>query len=166
MTIKQALRELEGHIAVACMALLVVITLLNVLTRYFTDQSFAWTEEISVFLMGLMCFAGAASVAGRDQHIRIELFYDSGTAARQRSLKLFSSAVSMVFFIVLAYLFARLVMDEYKYEETSMGLNVPRWWYSIWLPPLCIAIALRTVWWGLKVAREPLPEALPVKDGA
>ncbi|MBS7809071.1 TRAP transporter small permease [Variovorax sp. PCZ-1] len=153
---KQALRELEGHIAVACMALLVVITLLNVLVRYFTDQSFAWTEEISVFLMGLMCFAGAASVAGRDQHIRIEFFYDGGSASRQRSLKIFSSAVSVVFFLVLSYLFTRLTMDEIKYEETSMGLGIPRWWYSVWLPPLCMAIALRTLWWGLKVARVPL----------
>ncbi len=43
---------LEEGLAVACMVLLVVITLLNVVTRYFTDQSFAWTEELSVFFAG------------------------------------------------------------------------------------------------------------------
>ena len=79
---------LEEGLAVACMALLVLITLINVLIRYFTDESFAWTEEISIFLMVVMTLAGASAAAARDRHIRIEYFYDSGTAARKRRLQL------------------------------------------------------------------------------
>ena len=41
--------KLEEALAVAAMAVLVAITLLNVMTRYFTDESYAWTEELSVF---------------------------------------------------------------------------------------------------------------------
>ena len=67
---------IEERIAVASMALLVVITLLNVVTRYFTDDSFAWTEELSVFLMVAMALAGASAVAQRDRHIRIEFLYN------------------------------------------------------------------------------------------
>ena len=36
----------------ACMVVLTLITLGNVVTRYLTDESFAWTEEISVFQIG------------------------------------------------------------------------------------------------------------------
>jgi TRAP-type transport system small permease protein len=139
------LKEIEGHLAVACMLLLVLITLGNVLVRYFSDQSFGWTEEVSVFLMVVMTFAGAASVATRDQHIRIEFFYDSGSPERQRSLRVFSACITAVFFAVLTYLFARLVADELKYSETTMGLGWPRWWFSAWMPPLCALICLRAL---------------------
>ncbi len=139
------LKEIEGHLAVACMLLLVLLTLGNVLVRYFSDRSFAWTEEVSVFLMVVMTFAGAASVASRDQHIRIEFFYESGSLKRQRALKVFSACVTAMFFAALTYLFVRLVADELKYSETTMGLGWPRWWFSAWMPPLSALICLRAL---------------------
>jgi TRAP-type transport system small permease protein len=149
---KLRLRELEAHIAVACMVLLVFITLGNVLTRYFSDQSFAWTEEISVFLMVVMTFSGAASMALRDQHIRIEFLYESGTTSRQIRLKMFSAVMTAVFFCVLAFLFLLTLLDEIKYAETTMGLGIPRWWFTVWLPPLCMLITLRALQyaWGAR----------------
>ena len=45
----------------------------------------------------------------------------------------------------------RVVWDDYRYEETSPGIGVPQWWYSIWLPIVCTAIGLRAV--GLFIRR-------------
>jgi TRAP-type C4-dicarboxylate transport system permease small subunit len=157
MSRRLRLFEIESHLAVACMFFLVLITLGNVLVRYFSDQSFAWTEEVSVFLMVVMTFAGAASVATRDQHIRIEFFYESGSAERQRALKVFSACVTAVFFAVLGFLFVRVVGDEMKYAETTMGMGLPRWWFSVWMPPLCALISLRALWsaWRKLEPNEP-----------
>jgi TRAP-type C4-dicarboxylate transport system permease small subunit len=135
------------------MAALVVITLGNVVTRYFTDESFAWTEEISVFLIVVMTFAGAASIAARDGHIRIEFFYDRGPAARRRRLRVLSAAASAALFGMLAFLFGVALVDEVRWAETSMGLGVPRWWFTAALPPLCLAIALRAAWSGMRAWR-------------
>jgi TRAP-type C4-dicarboxylate transport system permease small subunit len=135
---------LEEGLAVACMALLVLITLGNVVTRYVIDESFAWTEEISVFLMVVMTLAGTSAAAARDRHIRIEYFYDSGSAARQRLLRVAAASIAGLVFAVLAVLFARVVADEIRYAETSMGLGVPRWWFTVFSPLLCAAIALRS----------------------
>jgi TRAP-type C4-dicarboxylate transport system permease small subunit len=136
---------LEEGMAVASMVLLVAITLLNVLTRYFTDESYAWTEEISIFLMIVMTLAGAASAASRDQHIRIEFFYESGSAARQSRLKIIASCMTALLFLILTVLFSRTLFDEVKYAETSMGLGVPRWWYTAVVPVLCALITLRAL---------------------
>jgi len=84
--------KLEEWLGVACMAALTLITLGNVLVRYLSDRSFAWTEEISVFLIVVMTLAGAAGVARRDGHIRIEYFYEGGSAARRRRLRLLAAA--------------------------------------------------------------------------
>jgi TRAP-type C4-dicarboxylate transport system permease small subunit len=143
-------RRVEEVLGVACMATLVLITLGNVVTRYLTDQSFAWTEEISVFLIVVMTFAGAASIAARDGHIRIEFFYDRGPMARRRRLRVLSAAASTVLFAVLAFLFSVALIDEVSWGETSMGLGVPRWWFTAALPPLCLAIAARAAWAGVR----------------
>ncbi len=76
--------KIEDWLTVIVMALLALITFANVLVRYFTSQSFAWTEEFSVFLMIVLALvAGSASVA-RNRQIRIEFFADSGPLERQR----------------------------------------------------------------------------------
>ena len=137
----------EEHIAVAAMALLVAITLLNVVTRYLTGGSYAWTEEISVFLMVVMALAGASAVAGRDSHIRIEFFtrrrLPDGSQVQRRGLMLFAALVSSGVFLLLAALFARWVWDQYRFSETSMGLGIPLWWYGLVLPVLCLAMSAR-----------------------
>ncbi|MET0186671.1 MAG: TRAP transporter small permease subunit, partial [Achromobacter sp.] len=43
--------KIEDIFAVGILALLALLTFGNVLVRYLTDQSFAWTEEISIFLL-------------------------------------------------------------------------------------------------------------------
>jgi TRAP-type C4-dicarboxylate transport system permease small subunit len=137
----------EEVIAVASMALLVVITLLNVVTRYLTDESFGWTEEISVFLMVVMTLSGASVVARGDRHIRIEFFLHRLTAdgkrVPRRRLLLFAALACSLAFMALAALFARWAWDQYRFDETSMGLGLPLWWYGAAVPPLCLAVAVR-----------------------
>jgi TRAP-type C4-dicarboxylate transport system permease small subunit len=147
--------KIEEWLGVACMVVLTAITLGNVLTRYLTDESFAWTEEISVFLIVVMTLAGAASVAGRDGHIRIEYFYDGGSVARRRALRALTALATTLVFAVLAALFSIALADEVRYAETSMGLGVPRWWFTAAIPPLCAAIALRAAWAGWRSWRDP-----------
>ncbi len=126
------------------MAGLCVITMANVVVRYLSDESFAWTEELSVFLLVLTTMAGAAAAALRDNHIRIEFFLQRGSAAHRRRLVLFGAVVSGVFFLVLALLTGRMAWDDFKYAEISMGLGVPRWWYTAWVPALSVVISFRT----------------------
>ncbi len=141
---------IEEVVSVLCMAALVVITLLNVVTRYVTDQSFAWSEEISIVLMVVMTLAGASAAVVRDAHIRIEAFYDSGSPARRRALRLLSAGVTALVFGVLTLLFARMVADELRWSETSMGLGVPRWWFTAPVPLLTAALTLRALWLGVR----------------
>jgi hypothetical protein len=46
------------------------------------------------------------------------------------------------------------VWDEYRFEETTPGIGLPKWWYSIWLPVLSLAIAGRAFGLYLRNARQ------------
>lgn len=145
---------IEDWLTVVIMGLLALITFANVLVRYFTSQSFAWTEEISVFLMiALSLVAGSASVA-RNRQIRIEYFADNGPEWRQRALARFGALMVFLLFAVMAVLSVRVVYDDIRFGETSPGIGVPQWWYTIWLPVMSIAIAGRALGLFIRRGRE------------
>jgi len=94
--------------------------------------------------------AGSAAVA-RDRHIRIEYFAENGPMARRRRLAQFGAAMVALLFLLIGALGIRVVWDDFRFEETSPGIGVPQWWYSIWLPVVSFAIALRAA--GLFIRR-------------
>ena len=136
--------QIEDWITVTVMGLLALITFGNVLVRYFTNQSFAWTEEFSIFLMMVLTLIAGSAAAARDRNIRIEIFADKGSPTRRRNLAIASGAATFLLYLLLAYLGSILAWDEYRFGETSPGIGIPKWWYTIWLPLLSILIAIRS----------------------
>lgn len=147
--------KVEDWLTVIAMALLALITFANVLVRYFSDQSFAWTEEFSVFLMIVLALVAGSAAVARNRQIRIEYFADGGPLERQRLLARFGAFMVFLLFALMAVLSARVVYDHIHYGETTPGIGVPQWWYSIWLPVMSVAIALRAL--GLFVRRGRRP---------
>ena len=146
---------IEDWLTVIVMALLALITFANVLVRYFTNESFAWTEEISIFLMIVLALVAGSAAVARNAHIRIEYFADGGSPARRRALARFGAFMVFLLFLLIAVLSTRTLWDDIRYGETSPGIGVPQWWYTVWLPVLSLAIAGRAL--GLFIRRGKQP---------
>jgi TRAP-type C4-dicarboxylate transport system permease small subunit len=138
------LATLERHLMAASMGALCLLTLANVLVRYFTDLSFAFTEEISVVLMVFMTLVGASHAFASDHHISILYFVERKPALRRAARKL-AAGCSLLMFGLLAWYGARMTWDDYQFEVTSPSLGVPQWWYSLWLPVLSVLIVVRLI---------------------
>ena len=82
------LSSIERHLMAASMGALCVLTMANVLVRYFTDLSFAFTEEISVVLMVIMTLVGASHAFATNHHISILYFVERKPALRKAAIKL------------------------------------------------------------------------------
>jgi TRAP-type C4-dicarboxylate transport system permease small subunit len=137
--------SLEDRLGAGLLAVLLLITLVNVVVRYFTDQSFAWTEEISCILMLLLAMAGSATALVRDTHIRVEYFFERGSAQRQQRLALLSALSNALLFALMGVLSAQMAWDEFRYDETSPAIGVPKWWYTVWLPIFCGVVCARAL---------------------
>ena len=135
----------EDWVGGTVMGLLALITFANVLVRYFTNQSFAWTEEISIGLMVVLTLVAASAAVVRDRHIRVEIVFHGGSKARRRWLGILSAVATIAAFAILAVLGGRLAWDDYQYEVTSPGIGVPQWWYTVTMPLLCIVITWRAL---------------------
>jgi TRAP-type C4-dicarboxylate transport system permease small subunit len=133
----------EEGIAAVAMALVCVITFSNVLVRYFTNASFAFTEEFSVFLLVVMTLAGASAAFARNRHIRMEYFVGKLDPRTHRGVEVLVTLCGVALFAVLAFYGFYLFLDDYQYGTTSPGIGVPQWLYTIWLPLFSLLITLR-----------------------
>ena len=135
--------KIEEACAALAMALICIITFANVLVRYFTNVSFAFTEEFSIFLMVVLTLVGAAAAFARDRHIRMTFIVERLPASITRPLEVLVLLLGMVMFAVMAWYGYFLFLDDWQYDTTSPGIGIPQWLYSIWLPLLSVVIFLR-----------------------
>lgn len=135
--------SIERFVLALVMALLCVITMGNVAVRYFTNISFAFTEEISVSLMVVMTLTGASTAFYRNKHIAILFVVDRLPQRARERIGLFSLAACILMFSLLTWYGARMAWDDYRFDVTSPALGVPQWFYSLWLPLLSLLIVMR-----------------------
>ncbi len=133
----------EEGIAAIAMALVCIITFANVLVRYFSNASFAFTEEFSVFLLVVMTLAGASAAFARNRHIRMEYFVSKLAGGPRRGIEVLVTLCGLALFCVLAFYGFYLFLDDWQYGTTSPGIGVPQWIYTVWLPIFSALIALR-----------------------
>jgi TRAP-type C4-dicarboxylate transport system permease small subunit len=135
--------KIEEACAALAMALICIITFANVLVRYLTNVSFAFTEEFSIFLMVVLTLFGAAAAFARDRHIKMTFITDRLPRPMSRLFDMLSMALGIVMFAVMAWYGYFLFLDDWQYDTTSPGIGIPQWIYSIWLPLLSVVIFLR-----------------------
>lgn len=136
------LARVERFLMAASMGVLCLLTMANVLVRYFTDFSFAFTEEISVSLLVIMTLVGASHAFATRHHIAITFFVDRWSALRPAAERL-AVLCGLAMFGLLAWYGTRMAWDDYSFEVTSPSLGVPQWWYTFWLPVLSVLIVVR-----------------------
>jgi TRAP-type C4-dicarboxylate transport system permease small subunit len=135
----------ERVVMAGTMGLLCLITMANVLVRYFTDISFAFTEEISIVLMVVMTLTGAAHAFVGNRHIAITYFVGLLGKRGQRGARALALLAALTLFVLLTVLGARMAWDDYRFEVTSPALGIPQWIYTVWLPLLSLLIVVRVL---------------------
>lgn len=134
----------ESWLGILALIFICLISLANVVVRYATDVSFAFTEEYSVFLMVVLAFAGGAVAARNNEHIRITLFERYFGQKGKRIIYTIQWLGGLLVLGLVAWYGGVLTWEEYSYDSLSPGLGYPTWIYLIWLPILAIAIIWRS----------------------
>lgn len=135
--------RLERIVATLALMIIALISLGNVIVRYITDASFAFTEEFSVFLLVVLTFAGSAMALRRNGHIRVGLLDNALSGLPRRLLLSFQWLAGATVLGLILWFGAKLAFAEYRWETKSPGLGLPQWWYIVWLPVLAALMLLR-----------------------
>lgn len=136
------LEEVLGAILLFSMA---TLAFLNVLTRYFIQYSFAFTEEIEVAAMVWLTMLGVAAAFKHKLHLRL-MYLDTRVSAKNKlRLELFALLCSLFLFSLIAYLGYYHVIDLIELEVTSEALEIPEYIYVLIIPIGCALINLRII---------------------
>ncbi len=135
--------RVERAVMALTMGLLCCITMANVVVRYLTNISFAFTEEISIALMVVMTLVGAAHAFVDNKHIAITYFVDLAGPAGRRASRTLAILAGLMMFGLLTALGTRMAWDDFRFEVTSPALGIPQWVYTVWLPVLSFLILVR-----------------------
>ena len=133
----------EEAVVASAMVLLTVITIGNVVTRYLTNVSFAFTEEYSSFLLFVVVFASVSISIIKNNHIRMTFFTELMSRKNQKVCEILGCVGIILCFSDVLYYGTLLTSDSYSSGETSSGLGYPVWIYLIWLPLLSLLAILR-----------------------
>ena len=105
----------EDWVAMAIFWMMAGAVILQFITRYVLNDSFAWTEEIAVYCLIGVVFVGAAMCVRTSRHIQVDLIYRYLPPRAARILATFVLALQMAFFGYaswLVYKYASLIADE------------------------------------------------------
>lgn len=121
------------------MSLLLVIALnfINVVLRYVFFHSFAWAEELMLYLSIFAVYAGAISVAWEQRHIRLDGILQAAPPRFRRGLEILSTLVVVGILVPVIYSSATVVSLLFAYGERSDALQAP-----MWIPQSAIPVAL------------------------
>jgi len=146
MTLRQRIDKLLEKFVAAILAILVVDVLWQVISRYVLSSPSSFTDELAGFLLIWVGLFGAAYVAGKNEHLAIDLLVQRSGPARRKFLEIFICICIVVFaFTVLIVVGSWLVYTRFALEVKSAALEVPLGYVYIVLPISGLLIVFFTI---------------------
>jgi len=137
--------RIDHWLVAICMATMVLIAFLNVLSRYIFHFSLAATEEITINLFVWMTVIGIGIAFERGGHMGMVTFFNMFPKSMQKASIVIYSLLAAGLFLVLDFYMIQAIYDEITlFEACSAALNIPVWIYYLGLPVLSVF-----VFWGI-----------------
>lgn len=126
MKFQTGLNKVLEIFLVILMSVLVLDVLWQVISRYLLASPSSFTDELAGFLLIWVGVLGASYVAGRQEHLAIDILIQRSSPGRQRSLRYFIHALILLFALgVMVVGGASLVYSRFVLDVKSAALQLP-----------------------------------------
>jgi TRAP-type C4-dicarboxylate transport system permease small subunit len=132
--VEKIFNNIEEVLSAIVMFVMLMLTFVNVIARYFLSSSISFTEEITTSLFVLLCTLGAAIAVKHNAHLGLSLITDKLSKHWQRRFYLLASVLGVIFSFVLLYKGIFMAIHEYELKQISITLQWPEWIYGSFVP--------------------------------
>lgn len=135
MKFQQRLNKVLEVFLVILMSVLVIDVLWQVFSRYLLSSPSSFTDELAGFLLIWVGVLGAAYVAGRKEHLAIDILIQRSPPARQRKLQYL--IYSLIFLFALSVMGVGgviLMYTRFMLQVKSAALQLPLGYVYVILP--------------------------------
>jgi len=134
-TFQQRLNKILETFLVILMSVLVIDVLWQVTSRYLLSSPSSFTDELAGYLLIWVGVLGAAYVAGRQEHLAIDILIQRSPPARQRRLLYFIRSLIFLFALFVMVIGGIVLMyTRFLLDVKSAALQLPLGYVYIVLP--------------------------------
>ena len=137
--------HLEEALGGALLVVMAVLAFVNILVRYLTRYSFAFTEEIEVTGLVWLTMLGAAVGFREAAHLGFTFLRDRFPSPVRRALAAVSGGVAIATMAALVWAGWRQIQSQISLNTTSEALGIPEWYYTAALPVGGVLVIVRVL---------------------
>lgn len=141
----KVLDKIEEYICAFLLFFMAALAFANVLVRYLTDGSLAFTEELIVNLFVWITVLGGAIAFRKKAHLGVELVVNHLPLRWQKAAVIFGGICSVALFVLLFNQGIGLVAQEYKNKMVTYSMALPMWWFGLAVPFGALIMILRAI---------------------
>jgi TRAP-type C4-dicarboxylate transport system permease small subunit len=132
---QEKLNKILEIFLVVLMSVLVVDVLWQVFSRYLLSSPSSFTDELAGFLLIWVGVLGAAYVAGRKEHLAIDLLVQRSSPARRKRLLLLIRGLIFIFALFVMVIGGVILMyTRFVLQVKSAALQLPLGYVYVILP--------------------------------
>jgi TRAP-type C4-dicarboxylate transport system permease small subunit len=123
----------------------------QVISRYLLSAPSSFTDELAGYLLIWVGVLGAAYVAGKQEHLAIDLLLQKSSPERQRKLIIIINVIILLFAVTVMIVGgAWLVITRFKFGVLSAALHLPLGYVYMVMP----LSGLLIVYYSFEIIRE------------
>lgn len=132
--LNKGLTKVEDWINIITFVIMLVLTSVNVFSRFVLHASLAFTDEF-VTVLFVLCSLSGSSV-GQRNHSHLGLDFVTGFMPEniQKLLSVLANILALIFLSILFVYGIQMVMQEYASGQVSTTMQYPQWVYGLTIP--------------------------------
>ena len=113
---------------------MLLLTFVNVVSRFVLHMSLSFSEEIVTNLFVLASLAGASLAVHNGSHLGLDYITSGMPAAAQRILAVAANLLGLVMGCIILHFGIHMVIDEFVSKQLSATMQWPEWIYGLSVP--------------------------------
>lgn len=136
------------YLGVACISLILILVVLQVVMRYVFNFPLVWSEELAVYGMVWLTFIGSVLATRDKEHIEVTIVVEFLPKKFRRVVVQMSRIITCIFLMILIYYGFQLAFENF--HVTSVANRIPLG-YVYGIIPLS---AMGMLYYNLKTIKE------------
>jgi TRAP-type C4-dicarboxylate transport system permease small subunit len=150
----EGLTAVLEYLTMACIALMAILVIAQVILRYAFNDPLTWSEETARIVFIYLTFIGIGAAYGRRRHMFIDALVIELPAALKRVVEFSVVGLATAFLLTLIVLTFRSITELYRMDVTTPALEYPMAFVYLVIP-LGMSALIAQMWLDLYKERGP-----------
>lgn len=143
--LKYIFDNIDVFFATLFSGLMMVLLMLQVISRYVFNSALPWTEELALVCFILSIYFGASAAVLRKKHLRVEIVISKFSPKNRNIVEIFDNAVFFIFNCIISTGLYKVISNLYLYKNKLAITRLPVWIPYAMIPVILLLLNIRLI---------------------